>query len=284
VVSGTMKTTGFGLGLRTEHYPDFLAHPQPVDWLEVLSDNYMVPGGKPLFMLDQILERYPMVMHGVSLSIGAVAGPDQAYLQKLKVLERRINPLWISDHLCWTGVHGRQLHDLMPLPFTEEALAVLVRNVRQVQDVLGRPLVLENVSSYVEFACSEMQEWEFMNALSDETECQFLLDVNNVYVSAFNHGYSALDFIHAMKPGRVIQIHLAGHSDHGTHLIDTHDQPVPEGVWSLYQQTIAHLGFVPTMIERDANIPPLADLLAELDLVRRMVARASGVCSNGGER
>lgn len=266
-----MNTSSFGLGLRTEHYQDFLEHPQPVDWLEVLSDNYMVPGGKPLYMLDQIRERYPVVMHGVSLSIGAVEGPCPEYLNKLKLLRSRVQPLWVSDHLCWTGVHGRQLHDLMPLPFTEDALKVLARNVLQVQDALGQFLVLENVSSYVEFACSEMTEWEFMNALADRTECKFLLDVNNVHVSAFNHGFDPMDFVHAMKPERVVQIHLAGHSNHVTHLIDTHDQAVPDCVWVLYQQTIAHLGPTPTMIERDANIPPLAELIAELDHARALL-------------
>ncbi len=265
-----MNISGFGLGLRTEHYTDFLEHLQPVDWLEVLSDNYMVPGGKPLYMLDRICERYPIVMHGVSLSIGAVAGPCPEYLNKLKILKRRVDPCWVSDHLCWTGVHGRQLHDLMPLPFTEEALRVLTRNVLKVQDTLGQILVLENVSSYVEFACSEMTEWEFMNALADRTDCRFLLDVNNVYVSAYNHSFDPMDFIGAMEPERVVQLHLAGHSDHGTHLIDTHDQAVPDGVWALYQKAISHLGPVPTMIERDGNIPPLTDLIAELNHARSL--------------
>jgi len=263
-------TFGFGLGLRTQHYNDFLDAPQPVDWLEVISDNYMVDGGKPLAMLDRIRADYPMAMHGVSLSIGAINGLDTDYLNRLKALEQRIEPMWVSDHLCWTGAHGRKLHDLMPLPFTHEALRVVERNVHQAQEALQRPLVLENVSSYVEFTTSEMTEWEFLTEICQATGCKLLLDINNIYVSAFNHGFSPSDFISGVPVDSVIQFHLAGHQDNGNHLIDTHDHPVCDGVWGLYQQALKHFGDVATMIERDDKIPPLSELLAELDTARAL--------------
>lgn len=261
-------TSGFGLGLRTQHYNDFLAGPQPVEWLEVISDNYMVDGGKPLAMLDKIRADYPMVMHGVSMSIGGIDGLDKNYLRKLKALEQRIEPMWISDHLCWAGVHGRILHDLLPLPYTHEALQVIKRNVDEAQEVLQRPLVLENVSSYVEYKASEMTEWEFLTEVSQATGCQILLDINNIYVSAFNHGFDPLRFIEGVPADRVVQFHLAGHLNNGDHLIDTHDHPVCDGVWDLYRQALMHFGYIPTMIERDADIPPLAELLSELDIAR----------------
>ena len=261
-------TSGFGLGLRTQHYHDFLDAPQPVDWLEVISDNYMVDGGKPLAMLDRIRSDYPMAMHGVSLSIGAINGLDRDYLKKLKALQQRVEPMWVSDHLCWTGAHGRKLHDLMPLPFTREALNVVARNVDQAQDVLQAPLVLENVSSYVEFASSEMTEWEFLTEICNSTGCKLLLDINNIYVSAFNHGFSPNEFIHGVPADSIVQFHLAGHQDNGDHLIDTHDHPVCDGVWDLYQAALQHFGEVPTMIERDDRIPPLSELLDELATAR----------------
>ena len=263
-------TFGFGLGLRTQHYNDFLDAPQPVDWLEVISDNYMVDGGKPLAILDRIRADYPMAMHGVSLSIGAIEGLNTEYLNWLKALEQRIEPMWVSDHLCWTGVHGRNLHDLMPLPFTHEALKVIERNVHRAQETLQRPLVLENVSSYVEFSTSEMTEWEFLTEICQSTGCNLLLDINNIYVSAFNHGFSPLDFINGVPVDSVIQFHLAGHQDNGSHLIDTHDHPVCDGVWDLYRQALHHFGAITTMIERDDRIPPLSELLAELDVARTL--------------
>ena len=263
-------TSGFGLGLRTRHYRDFLDAPQPVDWLEVISDNYMVDGGKPLAVLDRIRSDYPMAMHGVSLSIGAINGLDRDYLNRLKTLQQRIEPMWVSDHLCWTGAHGRKLHDLMPLPFTREALNVVARNVHQAQDVLRRPLVLENVSSYVEFASSEMTEWEFLTEICNATGCKLLLDINNIYVSAFNHGFSPTEFVHGVPPDSIMQFHLAGHQNNGDHLIDTHDHSVCDGVWDLYQTALKHFGEVPTMIERDDRIPPLPELLDELATARNI--------------
>ena len=266
-------TLSFGLGLRTQHYNDFLNTKQPVDWLEVISDNYMVNGGKPLAMLDRIRADYPVTMHGVSMSIGSVKGLDQEYLKKLKALEQRIQPMWVSDHLCWGGVHGRKLHDLMPLPFTQEALEVVSRNIRHVQDFLQRPLVIENVSSYVEFKDSEMTEWDFLSEICNRTGCQLLLDINNIYVSAFNHGFSPFDFIDSVPSEQIRQFHLAGHQDNGDHLIDTHDHPVCHGVWELYEYALHRLGSVPTMIERDDNIPPLSELLEELETAKAIASK-----------
>jgi uncharacterized protein (UPF0276 family) len=264
---------GFGLGLRPTHYATFLDAPQRVDWLEAISENYLVPGGQPLRMLDAIRERYPVVLHGVSMSVGSVDGLDPGYLDALAALVRRVQPLWISDHLCWTGVHGRQLHDLLPLPYSEEALRVVVRNVRRAQDALGRRLVLENVSSYAEYRASSMTEWDFLNAVAEEADCLLLLDVNNVYVSSVNHGYDATRFIDAMPTKRVQQIHLAGHSNHGTHIVDTHDHPIAAPVWALYRQACERFGPVATLIERDDRIPPLAELIDELDQARAIAAR-----------
>jgi len=268
--------SGFGIGLRSEHYHDFIATPQPVDWLEVISENYLVAGGKPLYHLDRIRRDYPMVMHGVSLSIGGSDPLDRLYLQELRRLAERIQPAWISDHLCWTGTSALNLHDLLPLPYTEACLQHLVPRVQQVQETLGRPLVLENVSSYVRYRADEMSEWEFIAELVRRTGCELLLDVNNVYVSSVNHGFVARTFIDAMPAAAVRQIHLAGHEDHGTHLIDTHDHPVCDAVWDLYAYTVDRLGRIPAMIERDDDIPPLESLLAELDRARRIAGTAAG--------
>lgn len=261
---------GFGLGLRTVHYPEVLAGPVAVDWFEILSENYMVPGGKPLAMLDQIRRDYPMAMHGVSMSIGTPDGPCADYLQALKRLAQRVAPLWISDHLCWTGVHGRNMHDLLPLPYTEETVKQVVRNIRRVQDVLERPLVLENVSSYLSFNADCMREWEFVSAVAEESDSLILLDVNNIYVSSVNHGFDPRQYLQGVPRGRVQQIHLAGHHNHGTHIIDTHDHAIVDPVWELYVEALRRFGNVASMIERDDNIPPLPELIAELDIARRL--------------
>lgn len=266
------RSPGFGLGLRTSHYADFLGEPRRVDWLEAVTDNYLVPGGKPLRMLDEIRARYPMAMHGVSMSIGSVEGPEPAYLEQVAALARRVQPLWISDHLCWTGVHGAHLHDLMPLPYTEEALDIVVRNVLRAQDALGQRLLLENVSSYVEYTASAMSEWAFVREVCERADCLLLLDLNNVYVSARNHGFDAREYLRAIPPDRVRQIHLAGHTDHGDHLVDTHDHPVADPVWALYGEACERFGPVATMIERDDRIPPLGELIEELDIARRVAA------------
>ena len=268
---------GFGLGLRPRHYNSFLAQPQAVDWLEVISENYMVQGGKPLAMLDRIRADYPIAMHGVSMSIGSVSPLDHGYLQRLKALADRLQPMWVSDHLCWTGVHGTNLHDLFPLPYTEEALRHVAARVREVQETLGRRLVLENVSSYIDYASSEMSEWAFLTALAEEADCLLLLDVNNIYVSGMNHGFDPRDFIDGVPAHRIQQIHVAGHSNLGDVIIDTHDAPVPDEVFDLYAYACRRFGPVSTMIERDDSIPPLEDLIVELDRVRAVAARHTPV-------
>jgi len=264
---------GFGLGLRVDHYEAILAERPPIDWFEALTENYLVPGGRPLHNLTQIREHYPMVMHGVSMSIGSTAPLDVEYLQQVKALAARIEPAWISDHLCWTGVAGKNLHDLLPLPYTEEALAHIVGRVRAVQDILGRRILLENVSSYVSFRDSRLTEWEFLRAVAQEADCLILLDVNNIYVSSVNHEYDAYEYLNAIPVDRVQQIHLAGHQNHGGYLLDTHDHPVPDPVWDLYAAAVRRFGRVSTMIERDANIPPLGELLSELTAARRLSER-----------
>ena len=268
------SSPGFGLGLRPQHYPDFLRAPQLVDWLEIISENYMVPGGKPLAMLDAIIAQYPVAMHGVSLSIGTTDGLDTAYLKDLKALAKHVQPLWISDHLCWTGVQGRNSHDLLPLPYSEEALLLVVRHVEQVQDVLGQRILLENVSSYLEYRSSEMSEWEFLRQVSEQADCLLLLDVNNIYVSSINHGFDPIKFLKHLPVARVQQIHLAGHNDNGDYIVDTHDHPVCEAVWDLYRHACVQFGEVATMIERDDNIPALEELIAELNRARAIAAEA----------
>ena len=266
---------GFGLGLRTEHLAQIVEQPPDVDWFEVISENFMVAGGKPRHYLEFVRERYPVAMHGVSLSIGGSDPLDREYLRGLKRLANEIQPAWISDHLCWTGIDGINSHDLLPLPYTEAALAHVVARVGEVQDFLGREILLENLSSYVGFAASEMPEWEFVAQLAQRSGCRLLLDVNNIVVSARNHGFDPLDYLNGIPAERVWQIHLAGHSDYGDYLIDTHDHDVPAEVWSLYEASIARLGSVSTMIERDDHIPPLQELLAELDLARAAHRRAT---------
>jgi uncharacterized protein (UPF0276 family) len=267
---------GFGLGLRPQHYDEILSGSPRVDWFEVISENYMIRGGQPLRMLDRIRERYPVVMHGVSMSIASTAPLDMDYLNKLKALAARVDPKWISDHLCWTGVHGVNLHDLLPIPYTQEALDHVVARVSQVQDILGRRLTLENVSSYVTFGQSEMTEWEFVTEVATRADCWLLFDVNNVYVSAVNHGFDASAFLNGVPKDRVVQFHVAGHSHEESHIVDTHDHPVCPEVWDLYRAAVAHFGPVSTMIERDDNIPPLAELVDELDHARSIAAEVLG--------
>lgn len=266
--------SGFGLGLRPRHYEAILRTRPRVDWFEALTENYLVPGGRPLRFLDRIRERYPVALHGVALSIGGTDPLDRGYLAQLKALAARVQPAWISDHLCWTGVDGRNLHDLMPLPYTEEALRHVARRVRAVQDALGRRILLENVSSYVAYRDSAMTEWQFLAALAREADCDILLDVNNIYVSAFNHGFDALAFLDGIPPARVRQIHLAGHDHCGDLIIDTHDASVVGPVWDLYAEAVRRFGAVPTMIERDDRIPPLGALVRELDRARGVAAAA----------
>jgi uncharacterized protein (UPF0276 family) len=269
----TKPSLGFGLGLRVEHYAEILGGDPVVDWFEALTENYLVPGGKPLYNLMQVRERFPVALHGVSLSIGSTSPLDLEYLAQVKALASHVDPEWISDHLCWTGVSGKNLHDLLPLPYTEEAVTHVASRVRTVQDILGRRILLENVSSYITFRDSRMTEWEFLRAIAEESDCLLLLDVNNIYVSSVNHEFDALTYLNAVPADRVQQIHLAGHEDHGDYLIDTHDQPVPQAVWDLYAAAVRRFGRVTTMIERDANIPPLAVMEAELHEARMLTER-----------
>lgn len=262
---------GFGLGLRTEHYEAILETRPAVDWFEVLSENYLVPGGKPLYYLDRIRAEYPVVMHGVSLSIGGDR-INREYLKKLKELANRVDPKWISDHLCWTGIDGTNLHDLMPLPYTEEAVAHVVSHVNEVQEFLGRRVLLENVSSYVTYNQSAMTEWEFLRAIAERADCYILLDVNNIYVSSFNHGFDPESYLRGVPVDRVHQFHLAGHRNCGNYIVDTHDETVIDPVWDLYAHAVRRFGDVSTMIERDDHIPPLPELLDELNRARRIAA------------
>jgi hypothetical protein len=275
----TPTPLGFGLGLRPDHYEAILAGPRRVDWFEILSENYLVPGGKPLHYLERVRADYPLVMHGVSLSIGSTDPLDRDYLTALKALIARVEPAWVSDHLCWTGVHGRNLHDLLPLPYDEETLAHVVARVRAVQDFLGRRILLENVSSYVTYKRSAMSEWDFLREVAERADCLLLLDVNNVYVSSVNHGFDPRAYLAAVPAARVQQFHLAGHRNLGSHLIDTHDEPVVDPVWALYAEALRRFGPVSTMIERDDNIPPFAELVDELDRAR---AIAAGVAAETG--
>jgi uncharacterized protein (UPF0276 family) len=264
---------GFGLGLRTEHYAAFEAGVDAgvrPDWLEIISENYLVPGGPPLAHLERIRADYPLVMHGVSMSVGGAEPLDLGYLKELRLLADRLQPGWVSDHLCWSADAHSQLHDLLPVPLTRAALDHVGGRIAQVQDLLGRPLVIENVSSYVRFAADEMSEWDFVAQLLKATGARLLLDVNNVYVSGRNHGFDPLAYLDAIAPECVAQIHLAGHEDRGDIVIDTHDHPVRPEVWALYEHALKRFGPVPTMIERDDHIPPLPELLDELAVARRL--------------
>ena len=264
---------GFGLGLRVDHYEAILADNPRVDWFEALTENYLVPGGKPLDYLMRIRERYPMVMHGVSMSIGSTQPLDRVYLSQVKALAARLEPHWVSDHLCWTGIAGRNMHDLLPLPYTEEALANVIERVRTVQDILDRRILLENVSSYVSYRDSQLTEWDFLREIAERADCLILLDVNNIYVSSVNHEFDPLDYLNAIPVDRVQQFHLAGHENHGDYLVDTHDHPVPDPVWELYGAALRRFGSVSTLLERDANIPPLEELCVELDAARQLAER-----------
>lgn len=265
--------TGFGLGLRTPHYSDFLASKRPLDWLEIITDNFLVEGGKPLVMLDRIRRDYPMAMHGVAMSIGAAAGVDESYVRKVKALAERIEPMWVSDHLCWTGLGPAHLHDLYPMPYTDEAARHVIEQIRRAQDILQRRLVLENVSSYIDFKHNAASEWQFLAYIAQATDCHLLVDVNNIYVSSVNHRFDPLDYLNALPVHRVRQIHLAGHSDHGDYIVDTHDNPVTSAVWDLYAHACRRFGAVATMIERDDNIPPLQTLIDELGMARTIAAK-----------
>lgn len=269
------QSLGFGLGLRPVYYRDIFERRPPVDWFEIVSENFLVPGGPPQANLERIRTDYPVVMHGVSMSLASTDPLDFDYLRSLKELARRVEPAWISDHLCWTGVHGINLHDLLPTPYTREALDHVVQRIARIQDYLGRRLVVENVSSYVTFAESEMDEWTFIREMAERADCELLVDVNNVFVSSFNHDFDRAEFLRSVPVDRVVQFHLAGHSEGDALKIDTHDQPICEEVWDLYAEACRIFGSVSTMIERDDNFPPFDELVAELDRAREIAAQVA---------
>jgi hypothetical protein len=268
------------VGLRPGHYPEVLARGREgrldVDWFEALTENYMVAGGRLPRVLDEVRALAPVVLHGVSLNVGSVDPLDASYLDALEALAARVEPCWVSDHLCWTGVDGRNLHDLLPLPYTEEVVEHVAERVRRVQERLGRRIALENVSSYVEHTASRLTEWEFLGAVAERADCGILLDVNNVFVSAHNHGFDARVYLDALDPARVFQIHLAGHSVEGPLLVDTHDHPVCDEVWSLYAHALRRLGPVSTLIEWDGSLPEFGRLCEEAARARRILETLGG--------
>jgi uncharacterized protein (UPF0276 family) len=254
---------GAGIGLRKEHHEQVLSDLPPIGWFEVISENFMVDGGKPRHVLEQVREHYPVVMHGVSLSIGSDDPVDSDYLERLVALERWLQPLMVSDHLCWSSVGGHNSHDLLPMPRTEDAVIRVVEKVKQVQDALGRRLLLENISSYLEFQTNQCDEATFLADIAERADCWILFDVNNLFVNARNHGLDPIAYIDRLPIDRVRQFHLAGHSDFDDVIIDTHDGPVREDVWSLYRRAVRRFGALPTLIEWDAQIPALEVVLDE---------------------
>jgi len=272
----SLPKPGLGLGLRNVHFDHILSTWPEVDWFEAISENFMDSGGRPRHVLDRIAERYPIALHGVSLSIGSTDPLNFDYLARLKALATDIHAMWVSDHLCWTGIQGANSHDLLPLPLTEEALAHVIARIKVVQDFLERPLILENPSSYLTFRQSTISEPEFFRHLATETGCGFLLDVNNVFVSCFNAGEDPTAYIDAFPCERVVQMHLAGHEDCGDHMIDTHDQPVRAEVWELFRRTCARTGGAATLLEWDGNIPDFAECHAELLKARGFMGEQVG--------
>jgi len=261
---------GFGAGLRRPHYSYIVEHRPKIDWFEVVSENFMVAGGRAIEVLEEVRAHYPIVLHGVSMSLGSTDPLNRDYLNNLRELAKRFDPAWISDHLCWTGVGGRNLHDLLPLPYTEEALSHVVKRIRQVQDTLERPMLIENVSSYMAFADSTMPEWQFISEIAEQADCGILLDINNIFVSAFNHRFDPNEYLDAIPVERVGQYHLAGHSDHVTHLLDTHDHPVRDEVWTLYERAVRRFGAVSAIVEWDDNIPEFPVLIETADRARQI--------------
>ncbi len=270
------SSLGFGLGLRKEHYHAILDTPEDqkpdIDWFEVLTENYLIEGGKPLYFLDQICERYPVVMHGVSMSIGSTDPIDVNYLTQVKQLAERTKAHWISDHLCFTGLDGVNAHDLLPLPYTDETIKFVANKIKQTQDFLGSRILIENVSSYITYKQSGMTEWEFVTAIAEESDSLMLLDINNIFVSAFNHNFDPIEYLDGVPAERVQQHHLAGHTQFEDYIIDTHDNIVVEGVWDLYKEAVKRFDNVSTMIERDDNIPELPELMQELKMARDIYA------------
>ncbi len=275
---------GYGVGLRTVHFADHLERPGAVDFLEAITENFLDTGGRPLRVLERLAGRTPVVLHGVSLNVGSADPLDLDYLAKVKALARRVDARWVTDHLCWTGVAGRNTHDLLPLPRNEETLAHVADRLRVAQDVLERPVHLENPSTYLELEASTMGEAEFLGRLAELSGCGLLVDVNNVFVSSFNHGQDAEAWIDAVPADRVVQVHLAGHTDLGTHLLDTHSDHVRDEVWALYERLVRRTGPVTTLVEWDEEIPALDVVLAEAEKARCIADRALGDRAEPGER
>ena len=271
------KFLGVGVGLRPKHYAEILGESFTarlgIDWFEAISENYMVPGGRPLRMLDEVRSRFPIALHGVSMNIGSADPLDDDYLARLDAVARRFEPEWVTDHLCWTGIDGRSLHDLLPLPYTETVIDHVAERIARVQDRLGRQIALENVSTYLAFCEDEMPEWEFLAAVATLADCGILFDLNNVFVSAHNHGFDAGKYVDSVPGERVFQVHLAGPSEAGPLLVDTHDSPVREEVWSLYERFVRRVGPVSTLIEWDESIPPLARVTEEAAKARAILDR-----------
>ncbi len=266
---------GYGLGLRSVHYEHVLTQrPTGVDWFELITENYLAPGGRPRSILREVRANYPVVLHGLSFNIGSNEAPDWDYLKQLKALVAEIEPEWVSDHLCWTGLDGYTSHDLLPISYNPQCLQRVSDKVEQIQDALGQQVVLENPSLYIGFRSATMTEPEFLNALVARTGCDILLDVNNVYVSTFNMGGDAYAYIDALNPKAIRQFHLAGHTNNTTHIIDTHDHPVCDEVWKLYEYACKRFGPTATLLERDDHIPPFPELLAELQQARELQERA----------
>ncbi len=268
---------GHGVGLRTQHFPCLWEGTAQVDWFEAISENFMIRGGRPLAALEKVRAVAPLVLHGVSLSLGSTDPPNEQYLRDLQVLIRRFEPAWVSDHLCWGSIGGHYAHDLLPLPYTEEAIQVVVENIGRVQEYLDRQILIENVSSYLTYVHSTMPEWEFLAEIARRADCGILLDVNNIYVSAFNHQFDPQVYIDHIPPDRVGQIHLAGHSDKGTYLFDTHDGPVIDPVWELYRFAVRHCGRVSTLVEWDDQIPEFAVVCAEAERARALEIEELGL-------
>ncbi|MDE3105192.1 MAG: DUF692 domain-containing protein [Acidobacteriota bacterium] len=266
---------GVGIGLRIPHYRHILQEKPVVDWFEIISENYMVDGGRPLTVLDQILEQYRVVQHGVSMYFGSAEPLNREHLKRLKQLVRRTGTPWLSDHLCWGSVDGRYTHDLLPMPYTFEAAQWTAEKIRQVQDFVEVPVAVENVSSYAEYHVSEMTEWEFLNEVVERADCGILLDVNNIYVSSQNHSFDARTYVDAVPAERVAQIHIAGHSKFEKYILDTHDHPVLDPVWALYARAIERCGPTATLLEWDDNIPTFDEVHAEALKANRYLLQAA---------
>lgn len=275
-MSCTVSYLGHGVGLRTQHFPCVWDGTARVDWFEVISENFMIRGGRPLAVLEKARMLAPVVLHGVSLSLGSTDPLNQAYLSELHALAQRIQPAWVSDHLCWGSVGGHYAHDLLPLPYTEEALSHVVERVQAIQDRLGRQILIENVSSYLTYAHSSLTEWEFLSEIAQQADCGILLDVNNVYVSATNHGFDPYMYLSALPVNHVCQIHLAGHSNYGAYLLDTHDGPVIPPVWELYRFAVQRFGRVSSLIEWDDKIPEFDEVCAEAERARTIEREVLG--------